>query len=547
MSKKFTLVILCLAVFTAFSQNQRSYLKYIFPSDSLEGFDIPAAEQKALSDGYFGSEYIVYMYAAKRNYINQKYYPAPTSVNVKKGNPVVMGAPCTNEDFEASPTGTFTSVSGWTFTQGQNLYVSPGGSCSMNGCCPNTLTTSVFIRSTPYVAPAPLGTIPNSPLGGSKVIQLNDNIPSGGEVIRMRQTFPVSASNTMFQYAFISQIDGSGHACCSQPYLNVSFFNCSSSTICSYSYIPTGGTASCVASPAAWSTTSVGVAYNPGWQTSAVDLSAYVGSCVTVEVTIGDCDGWGHAGYCFFDALCSPMQMLANGIGTSPSGVIDLCGSSIAQLVAPGPGFLSYNWMGPAGSGITNNPNQLINTTTPGVYSLTMTTGPCVYIKTFTLAIGNTPSVTAMASASTACTNGSPIALTGNPPGGTFSGTGVSGTLFNPPGSAGNYTVTYSYTDPATFCSNTYPLSISVAVCSGIESYSPMNGSVKIYPNPSNGEFRIQTLSEEIISITNELGQTVKVIKLDAGNNFSSTVSNLTAGIYFASGKDFKEKIVVTK
>ena len=70
---------------------------------------------------------------------------------------------------------------------------------------------------------------------------------------------------------------------------------------------------------------------------------------------------------------------------------------------------------------------------------------------------------------------------------------------------------------------------------------------VKIYPNPNNGEFTITALGEDIICIINELGQVVKTITLCANNNYSSTINGLANGIYFAIGKNFREKIVVMK
>jgi hypothetical protein len=54
------------------------------------------------------------------------------------------------------------------------------------------------------------------------------------------------------------------------------------------------------------------------------------------------------------------------------------------------------------------------------------------------------------------CGNAASVTLTGSPVGGIFSGQGVSGNIFNPSSlSAGNYTVSYTYTDPITQCSKT--------------------------------------------------------------------------------------------
>jgi len=71
------------------------------------------------------------------------------------------------------------------------------------------------------------------------------------------------------------------------------------------------------------------------------------------------------------------------------------------------------------------------------------------------------------------CQNGSPITLTGGlPAGGTYSGTGVSGGMFDP--SVGTQTITYSYTD-ANSCTNTASTSITVtaATNASLSSFTP--------------------------------------------------------------------------
>lgn len=61
------------------------YLTYIFPSDSLKGFDEATFKQIALQGGYFGPEYHVFMYSVKRNFINEKYgFKNPTTGFLKK-------------------------------------------------------------------------------------------------------------------------------------------------------------------------------------------------------------------------------------------------------------------------------------------------------------------------------------------------------------------------------------------------------------------------------------------------------------------------------
>lgn len=81
LSSAFALVF---CVNTSVAQAPFKYLTYIFPSDSLQGFDENAAKQEALNRGFFGPEYHVMMYSQKRHFINQKYgYNNGPTMNAK--------------------------------------------------------------------------------------------------------------------------------------------------------------------------------------------------------------------------------------------------------------------------------------------------------------------------------------------------------------------------------------------------------------------------------------------------------------------------------
>ena len=88
-------------------------VNHIFSPDSLKGFDENSTKQGAFNVGAYGEEFKVYMYAAKRQFINAKYniipqpikeVLTPTNPNNAKVNPIYPGvlvANCNNEDFEA--------------------------------------------------------------------------------------------------------------------------------------------------------------------------------------------------------------------------------------------------------------------------------------------------------------------------------------------------------------------------------------------------------------------------------------------------------------
>jgi hypothetical protein len=74
--------------------------------------------------------------------------------------------------------------------------------------------------------------------------------------------------------------------------------------------------------------------------------------------------------------------------------------------------------------------------------------------------------------------------------------------------------------------------------------------TLSVYPNPSMGNFTVTSTSEGAFYLMSENGQLIEVIKLNADNNFSYNISNLSSGFYVLSGQTkegiVKQKIVVT-
>jgi uncharacterized repeat protein (TIGR03803 family) len=121
------------------------------------------------------------------------------------------------------------------------------------------------------------------------------------------------------------------------------------------------------------------------------------------------------------------------------------------------------------------------------------------------------PSVTLdLSPIDTACTSMGSIALVGgNPAGGIYSGTAVSGNNFNPSAAgAGTFPITYTYTD-VNGCSNTAIDSIYVDICMGIISETKNTG-INFFPNPSKNLVTLQSKSElGLITVYNTLGEIV--------------------------------------
>jgi gliding motility-associated-like protein len=418
-SKILMFMLLILSTFTVKSQityNDVVRGLYSFAhNDSLKGFDENLHKQIALQGGFFGTEYNVYMFNAKRTYIAQHYKFKPQNDNSGSGNSgygskpggpggnQVNAAPCVNEDFEASPNIPFTTVpqggvaatpAGWTGNSGVN------GTTIGNTYWTSCLVANhpgitqpvqeVWVRQTPIADPNFPGGIPNSPLGGTKVLQLNDNLAQSGRISQVRQTFPVTVSNALFQFAYAACFDGTGHLCCDQPFLNIKVKNCQNQVLACPQVTVIASGPSCTNGTPGFATNTFGYLYK-NWSIQSIDLTPYIGSCVTIEVTVGDCTGWAHFGYCYFDAVCKPITLQVNN-NFFPAGsnavVAAGCGTNTAVMIAP-VGLGPYTWNGPTG---TSN-SQTLTTATAGVYTLTMNPpGSCApIVKTVSLSFGANP------------------------------------------------------------------------------------------------------------------------------------------------------------
>jgi len=74
--------------------------------------------------------------------------------------------------------------------------------------------------------------------------------------------------------------------------------------------------------------------------------------------------------------------------------------------------------------------------------------------------------------------------------------------------------------------------------------------NLQVYPNPNNGAFTVKAIHEGTYYLMNEAGQLVKSFTVNADNNFTYQIENLTIGFYVLSGQNkegiSKQKIVVT-
>lgn len=156
----------------------------------------------------------------------------------------------------------------------------------------------------------------------------------------------------------------------------------------------------------------------------------------------------------------------------------------------------------------------------------------------------------------TLCINAAPFTLTGgSPPGGTYSGPGVSSGTFNPStAGAGTWTITYTYSD--TNCTGTATQQITVNACVFVEE-NTFNTMVNIYPNPANETINIYVstgvndLNILIMDIQGKVIYAEKSKDVSKGGILRIDASEYPAGVYLvklSSGAQvFTKKITLNK
>jgi len=246
---------------------------------------------------------------------------------------------CTNINFEQTNPGSYTAA-----TSVANWSVS---SLTSRGC-PNTSTwspssTGFSIVSTPITNEPIIGNILHSPLGGTVVAKLKSNATHNAS--KITSTFWVPNSNPYLYYAYAGIWQGGNESCCQGSGFEILIKNasgviqaCQSITFTSASQICNNGQTFTITGGDVWT----------NWKVKTLDLSAFAGSSVSIEVMNTSCTFGTHLGTLYFDAMCSGsccnQNLFANTITFCP-------GSNLATLNAP-LGYQSYLWLSPGGGSV---------------------------------------------------------------------------------------------------------------------------------------------------------------------------------------------------
>ncbi|PCH91325.1 MAG: hypothetical protein COB85_09225, partial [Bacteroidetes bacterium] len=134
------------------------------------------------------------------------------------------------------------------------------------------------------------------------------------------------------------------------------------------------------------------------------------------------------------------------------------------------------------------------------------------------------------------CTNDNAVTLTGSPVGGTFSGNGISGFLFDPAvAGVGTHAITYTLPPgPGSCLAFTYA-NVNVSVCAAIDGIGN-NLQVSVYPNPFSNETTVRFSNPGGVKHTfylhDVLGREVKRVEDIRSDKLIFKRGNLSGGIY---------------
>lgn len=300
-----------------------------------------------------------------------------------------------NEDFEAAPTGTITSVtavSGWSFYT--TVHTFSTNSCALPQASGTPSASAVFSTTTGYTDPSigsgyPIfsvfGAVPGSAAAvaanpqlnfapaGTSFLRLNNSDVSVTRIEMARKVVSVTSANSLFDVAYI-HIQQGAHACCDAPAFTVKINNgnCSMlATVCSTAnsvtwYNPINNQP--ITTPGY-----SGLAYTK-WNVKTIDLGMYSAQTVTIDIIASHCTAGSHASVAYVDTRFRPASVAVNGITTTlTANAVNTLVSCQANMTLSVPSNnTNYLWSGPGGFTSTLS---TISTALPGNYVLTTNNG----------------------------------------------------------------------------------------------------------------------------------------------------------------------------
>lgn len=226
-----------------------------------------------------------------------------------------------------------------------------------------------------------------------------------------------------------------------------------------------------------------------------------------------------------------------------------ICTGQQVQLTVSGGVNGSYNWTNNNDGGSSPFQNYTPSPTVTTVYSVSATnSNGCVISNTINVQVNSKPVVSASATKTLVCKN-QPQVITASGAS-TYSwstGANTASTIVTPP-----LEIIYVYVVTgidANGCSNTATLILKAELCTALAELKGSDSQVNIFPNPSNGLFRLELpsgrtdISIHIYSIS---GTLVKVIE-EASGSVNIDLQKEPNGIYFIQVSEGDKNTSVSK
>jgi hypothetical protein len=233
---------------------------------------------------------------------------------------------------------------------------------------------------------------------------------------------------------------------------------------------------------------------------------------------------------------CTSSVNLALTVNPSPSlailnSSIALCIGNTTSLVVAGAS--SYTW-----NNGSNSPTLSITPTISTTYSVEgENTFGCTSTKIIPVTVNLLPTVSVISSATALCLGESALLSAAGATTYQWFGASVTQSVGNQisvsPATAGSYTVIGT---DANACSNSNALSLIVNACLGIKNLQSTKNSIIVYPNPSAGDFIIEshTRATKHINLVDLSGRIVFSAESDE-EAVKINMEHVSAGVYYAS------------
>ncbi len=431
------------------------------------------------------------------------------TVNPLPATPTIAAGSATTFCTGGSVALTSSSATGNLWSTGattQSINVTANGSYNVtvtngNGCSATSAATMVTVNPLPAVTLAAFTAVCST----DQAFTLSGGSPAGGSYsgtgVSGGQFNPATAGVGTFTITYSYT---NANACTATATNSITVNNCGG---CTASISTDKSTTFCQGGNVTL-TANAGASYL--WSTGATTQSITVnaGGSYTVTVTnANNCAATSAATIITVNPLPGTPTITAGSATTfCAGGSVTLTSSAAA----------SYAWS-------TGATTQAITVNAGGNYSVTVknTAGCSASSAATTVTVNPLPTVT-LAAFTAVCNNAAAFTLAGgSPSGGTYSGTGVSGTQFNPAtAGVGTFSITYSYTN-ANGCTSAASQSITVTNCAGCTATITPDKSTTFCKGGS-----VKLTASSGTSYSWNTGETTQSIIVTSGGTYTVSVNN---------------------